>query len=123
MLAGGGRPLRIAGFGVSGDRLVVDEVIPLVVEVAARSGEVRQVCTWAVDAAQRGRPAGSDVALVGEVVLVASPSGGGVVRVDLATGDYQVVALDAPAHYIATDGSLTLVVADPDWDDAGIVWF
>jgi hypothetical protein len=61
MLAGGGRPLRIAGFGVSGDRLfVVDEVIPLVVEVDARNGEVGQVCTWAVDAAQRGRPAGRE---------------------------------------------------------------
>jgi hypothetical protein len=102
------RPLRISRIAVLGDdAVVVDEILPIAVEVSARDG-VGAVHTWELSAACRGRPTTNDVALTEHELLIASPAAGGLVRIDRQTGACTSIALDAePIHVV--------VVGDDVW--------
>lgn len=109
------RLLRIGAFAVRGGTVAVtDEVIPVVVEADAASGQVVRAHAWPLSAAHRGRPTSTAIALTEEEILVSSPAAGGLVRIDRRSSSVTVVALDEDPESIAVGREAVWVWAHPD---------
>lgn len=67
MATSAARPFRIGCFDArDGSVVLVDDSLPLAVEVDGVTGEVTQVLTWPVSPRLRDRPVAHDVLILGE---------------------------------------------------------
>lgn len=108
------RPLRIGSFDVLDGRIVVvDDVIPVAVEIDTSSG-VQAAHTWTLEPGLRGRATAKDMVVTPRSIVVASPAAGGLVWTDRQSGDARIVPLPDDVGWLRADGAVVWAVADPD---------
>lgn len=115
------RPIRLGCFDVRQDVVViVDQSLPIAVEVDGVSGQVTQVSSWPLSPDLRSRPTALDALISGESLMIASPAAGGVVVIDRRSGQASVIPLEADVGALARAGDYVILgPPTPVWQIRG----